>query len=215
MMAAKTAGVLFFLSLFTCRAFSGIGYGLGVGYVQKNVYIDSAGVMEHERNVPLLQLSMGYQRNVNVVEFALDAHVKFYGMDLLRGNREYVVFAEPRGFIYVPLRISEFGISPTLGYGAVHRRRYIKERTYLSGEDRYVNPADFKATISDILYGATLLYGDWIVSSFLIIEEIESYHILSIQVRTPHCARSAPFISFCYAGGDEMRTFSLGLTFYR
>ena len=97
----------------------------------------------------------------------------------------------------------------------MHRIRYIEERTYLSGEDRYVNPANFYDTVFDILYGGMMFYSDWFSSTFYIVNDIESLHSFHFRIRTPHSGKSVPYISFGYTGGEEVRTFDLGLTFYR
>jgi hypothetical protein len=214
-MLRKFIILLIFLVFATQTLYAGFFCGFGVGYTAKNVYEDSAGEMEEESNVPLLGLSAGYSASASVVEFVLDADIDFFAMDLIRGNREYILFANPSAFITVPLRIGKLGISPVVGYGGMHRARYIKERTYLSAESRYINPANFSDNVLDILYGGALLYGDWFSSSFLIVRDIEALHMLSLQIRTPHCRSSVPYISLAYRGGEDIRTFGLGLAFYR
>jgi hypothetical protein len=196
-------------------AHGGLHYGFGVGYTAKNVYEDSTGGKQEEANVPLLGFSGGFSATANVVEFIVDANVDFFAMDLLRGNREYILFAHPSAFLSVPLRIGKLGASPVVGYGGMHRIRYIKERTYLSADDRYVNPADFSESIIDILYGGTVFYGDWLSASLLIVQDVESLHEFSLKMRTPHSANSAPFIYLRYKGGEGIRTFGVGLLFQR
>lgn len=211
----KKGIMLIFLLLSFQALRAGLFYGFGVGYAAKNVYEDTTGEMEREKNVPLLGLGAGYTANAGGVDFNLAADVDFFAMDIIRGNREYVLFAHPLAYLAVPLRIGAYAISPVVGYGGVHRLRYIEERTYLSAEERYVNPADFSAGTMDILYGGSLRYGDWISLSFIMVGEIESLHMVSVKIRTPYSERSVPFVSFTYRGGRDMRTFGLGLLFVR
>ncbi len=214
-MLQKLIALFIFLLFSTRIVYAGMYYGFDVGYTGKNVYEDSCGAKVEEANIPLMGLSTGYTAKASVVECILGAHVGFFAMDFLRGNREFILFVDPVAFLYVPLRIGEFGISPVVGYGGMHRIRYIKERTYLSAEEQYVNPAHFSDTVLDILYGGTVVYGDWLNSSFVMVRDIEALHVFSLQFRTPHSRRSVPYISFTYKGGEEIRTFGLGLTFYR
>lgn len=214
-MLKKAAFFIIFLILSGQGVRAEFSYGFGVGYTAKNVYEDTLDCREEEKSIPLLGLTGGYRIRGGTVEFALDGHVDFFAMDILRGNREYILFADPQTFISVPLRMGAFAISPVLGYGGIHRIRYIERRTYLSGEERYVNAANFSQGIMDIIYGVEFLYGDWFSSSFIITGEMETLSTFSSQIRTPHCSRSAPFISFTYREGEDIRTFGIGLTFYR
>jgi hypothetical protein len=211
----KAIVITVFIFLCGRSVHAGLFYGFGIGYTAKNVYKDRLGMEEEEANIPLLGLSGGYRLQASAVDFILDGHADFFATDVFRGNREYVVFADPQGFISVPLRIGELGFSPIVGYGGIQRIRYIKEQTYLSAEERYVNAADFSEGIFDILYGAQLLYSDWFSSSFIITKDIESLYTFSCRIRTPHCRGSIPFISFTYREGEKIRTFGLGLAFYR
>ncbi len=204
-----------FVVIFGNSALAGVFYGFGVGYTARNVYEDNMGAEEEESTVPLLGLNGGYRLKASMVQFFAGAQLEFFAMDILRGNREYILFADPHAFLSVPLKLGDFAISPVVGYGGMHRMRYIDEATYLSGEDRYINAADFSESMMDILYGGEIFYGDWFSSSFIITRDIESLSTLSVCIRTPHSQKSVPFICIAYREGEELRTFGIGLTFYR
>jgi hypothetical protein len=183
--------------------------------LSKNNYIDLTGFEEHEKGVPLLAMSVGYSFNVSVIRFVLQADADFFGMDLVRGNRDFIILAKPHTAIGIPLRVHKVSLIPLAGYGGIYKRRFIKERTYLSGEDRYVNSADYENETMGFLWGEMFCYNDWFMQSFVTSRDFSSYYSISLKIRTPVSEKNAPYITLLYTGGEEVETFGFGLTFYR
>ena len=214
-MRYKLYVAMFFLLIFSCTTNAGPHFGLGVGYVAKNIYTDNQGFDEKEQGVPLLVCGAGYDFAISIIEIDIATDMDFFGMDLIKGNRELTLFLKPHVIISLPLRFRKMTFSPLIGYGGLYTKRYINERTYLKGQDRYINSADYENTILDILFGGMVTYENWFTSSFFALEDPFLLHSFLLQIRTPKYNNKTPYINIGYTGGEKICTYSLGLTFYR
>lgn len=190
-------------------------FGFGVGYTVKNIYTDIEGFVEDEKGVPLLGLGLGYGFNISIINLNLGTNMDFFCMDLIRGNREITLFVKPCVIASVPLRLKELSFSPLIGYGGIYKRRYIKESTYLKGENRYLNPANYERKNIELLFGGMISYSDWFIPSFYCVKDIAVFHTVTLLIRTPISELTTPYLNLTYTGGEETRTISLGLTFYK
>lgn len=201
--------------LFSAVLKGGPHYGFGVGFVSENIYTDEEGFDESESGVPLLNGSLGYRINAKYIGFSLSSSVDFFCSDIIKGNRELTLFLKPSALIYLPINSGKISFYPNFGYGGVYSRRYIKERIYLKGEDRYINSANYENETMDILLGISFSYEDWFKPSILFTQKTSKFKCFSLQIRTPQCDKIAPYIDLTYLDGERVETFSISLVFYR
>jgi hypothetical protein len=193
----------------------GPSYGFGVGFVKENIYMDEEGFDESESGIPLLHCNLGYQINTKFIKFSLSSSMDFFCSDIIKGNRELTLFLKPSTLFSFPINLGKITFSPNFGYGGMYSKRYIKDRMYLQGEDRYINSANYENTTMDILVGAGLSYEDWFKPSLLFTKETSMFKHFSLQIRTPQCDKIAPYIDIAYTRGEKAKTFTISLVFYR
>lgn len=205
--------VFFFILFYVLNA--GPYFCIGIDYVAKNIYIDNEGLTEEENGVPLLGVGLGYNNKIGMFNLTLDTHSDFFGMDLIKGNRELTLFFKPCALISVPIKIGEINLSPIIGYGGIYKKRYIKERTFLKGQDRYINSVDYEENTYDILYGGFLSLDNWLKTSFITLKDISVFHTVSLFIRTPECEKQIPYIFVKYTGAEGVSVITIGLTFFK
>lgn len=216
-MRVKIWLIVCFLFLFFKNVSAGIDYGFGVGYIIENIYIDSEDVAETEKKVPLLDLSVGFDIKMPIVTIAVNSKADFFGMDLIRGNREFSLFLEPKSVLMVPIKFNTVSFSPSVGYGGIYKKKYIKD-SYTIGKEPLVitkNSADYGMDLFDFIFGGSLSCNDWLHISFITGKEIKEFHSISMKLRTSHSERTVPYLSIYYTGGEETKFISIGLSYNR
>jgi len=205
--------LIFVFLVFYSISNAGSYFLLDIGYVSNNIYKDINGVEQNESGIPLIGTGMGYVVNKNIFSLSFFTDIDFFCMDLFKENKKLVLFVKPHIFISSPFHIKTFAFSPLVGYGGIFQKRYIQERFYLSGENRYLEKANYNSETFNILFGVTASFSDWFKPLFICLNEPSIYYYGSILLRTPECEKTAPYIRMSYTGGKKVKTFLIGLTF--
>ncbi|OQX55389.1 MAG: hypothetical protein B5M53_04220 [Candidatus Cloacimonas sp. 4484_209] len=203
--------ILMILLHFYGTLFAGPFAGFGVGYEIKNIYTDKEGTNVQEHRVPLIESEIGYNIKRGFINFRIHTCLDFFGMDIIRGNRNITFFTTPNLIIISHFQLGNLIVFGGLGYGEIYRWRYIKNKVYLQPENSFLNSANDERKTSGLLINQSFAYDEWLESDFSILKDFFS---ISVQLRTPRAKKNSPYINIHYKLGKEFAVLSIGLIYH-
>jgi len=190
--------------------FAGPYAGFGVGYEIKNTYTDEEGTNVQEHRVPLIETEIGYNIKRGFINLYIHTCLDFFGMDIIKGNRNITFFTTPDVIIISHSRVGNLMFFYGLGYGEIYRWRYIQNKVYLQPENSFLNSANDERKTSGVVVNQSLAYGEWLKSDFRILKDFFS---ISVQMRTPRSKKHSPYINLHYRWTKEFAILSIGLIY--